>query len=307
MKSTEIGPNTNNCTIPNLPTAISGSPSMVLTNDKKILLCGGRNNLLQCLNLHQENWYHHSNLNEERSFATAIQMSKGTYLFGGINSPNTWEWLPNGSNKWKQGAGRISEGFNRGCGVGISNKEVLLIGGQGTKQRIFKIDVESNHQEEVGQLNQGRYFHSCTKFLNQIVVTGGRKSWNEVLKSTEILDMNTLVPRVGHNMNEGRFGHGLIVSHYNKQQTLLAVGGVDYQNKWNWKDTIEVWNPDDGTWSLSNALKHIEAKNAFGFSSIPTRLVCSPKSNSTDPVENDDDVLFLNVYIKFFAERRKSF
>ena len=41
----------NSCNIPGLPKVISGLPSLVITSDNNILLCGGANNEQECLQL----------------------------------------------------------------------------------------------------------------------------------------------------------------------------------------------------------------------------------------------------------------
>ena len=49
LKTAEIIP--NKCKIPSLPKGINIQPSLILTNDDKILLCGGKNNEKECLQL----------------------------------------------------------------------------------------------------------------------------------------------------------------------------------------------------------------------------------------------------------------
>ena len=71
------------CQIPSLPIGISWRPSLVLTNNDDILVCGGYNNGLECLALDEGNeWKFHSNLKYQRRSATAI-----TFVFGGVDKP----------------------------------------------------------------------------------------------------------------------------------------------------------------------------------------------------------------------------
>ena len=71
-----------------------------------ILACGGgkpgQKSSQKCLTLRNGKWVHHSNLTKERVFATAIDMPKGTYIFGSSDSPTTWEWLPTGETTWQK-------------------------------------------------------------------------------------------------------------------------------------------------------------------------------------------------------------
>ena len=65
LKTAELIP-PNKCKIPSLPKGINIQPSLILTNDDKILLCGGKNNEQECLELKENNWVHHSDLIESR-------------------------------------------------------------------------------------------------------------------------------------------------------------------------------------------------------------------------------------------------
>ena len=270
LKTAELIP--NKCNIPSLPKGIRSQPSLILTNDDNILLCGGSDNLLDCLQITGNNWVLHSKLTERRASATAITMVKGTFLFGGwysgsYSSPSTWEWLPSGSSTWVQGGSIPGPQFDSGCGVPISSQEILLIGGLFSKSRILKFNVETEEWTEMDEkLQPGRYQHSCVVFKNNIIVSGGIN--NGAFKSTQIFDKDNLTLSYSSDMKQGRDGHGLVVSHYNNQPTVLAIGGYPYT------DSIEVWDPESKIWSLSSDLAISEAKAGFGALSVPTRLVC---------------------------------
>ena len=275
LKTAELIP--NRCSIPSLPKGISEQPSLILTNDNNILLCGGTNNEKQCLQLKEKNWVHHSDLIDLRRYATAITMAKGTFLFGGSwPSQKTWEWLPSGSSTWVYGGSIPHPGINYGCGVLISSTEILLIGGEDSKQRILKFNVETEEWTEMNEtLQPGRYHHSCVVFKNSIFVSGGQTSGDNVLKSTQILDKDNLSISYSSDLKEATYGHGLVIAHYNNQPTVLAIGGGYYQDDdWVPRDSIEVWDPETKTWSLTNDLALSEAKYNFGALSLPTRLVC---------------------------------
>ena len=264
----------HDCNLPSLPKNIDQQPSLILEN-KKLLLCGGSNNLQKCLVLIRGEWFPHSDLNEKRSWASSITNSEGTFILGGYQSPNTWEWLPTGSTTWKKGAGSIDKGFQRGCAVQGSDLEVILIGGLGTERRIMKFDVSTSRVMQIGQLNVGRYGHSCIRFQDTIIVTGGEESYNQVLASTELIDVDSLDSRLGPDMNNPRTRHGLLNLHYNNQLTILALGGEGYQNgKWNVWDSVEIWNPEVEEWIPSNDLKLSKARHSFGYLSTSTNFVC---------------------------------
>ena len=272
LKTAELIP--NRCSVPSLPKGISGQPSLILTNDDNIILCGGAGNLQECLILKGKNWVHHSELIKRREYATAITMAKGTFIFGSSwlskdsFSQKTWEWLPSGSSTWVHGGSIPDPGF-KGCGVQISPTEILLIGGKYSKQRILKFNVETEEWTEMDEkLQPGRYYHSCVVFKDNIIVSGGKDSSGEILKSTQIFDKHDLTLSYSSDMKQARAAHGLVVAHYNNQPTVLAIGGDPFT------DSVEVWDPESKTWSLSSDLAISEAKAGFGALSVPTRLVC---------------------------------
>ena len=51
-------------------------------------------------------------------------------------------------------------------------------------------------------------------------------------------------------------------------------GKYYYQGGWHKMDSIEVWDHESKTWSLSSDLALSEAKGYFGAVSVPTGLVC---------------------------------
>ena len=194
-------------------------------------------------------------------------MAKGTFIFGGWLSPKTWEWLPSGSSTWVHGGSIPDPHFEQGCGVQISSTEILLIGGEDSKQRILKFNVDTEEWTEMDEkLQPGRYRHSCVVFKNNIIVSGGIN--NGAFKSTQIFDKDNLTLSYSSDMKQERRGHGLVIAHYNNQPTVLAIGGLPYT------DSIEVWDHESMTWSLANDLRLTKAKKNFGALSIPTRLVC---------------------------------
>ena len=87
--------------LPNLHKKVFGS-SMVAQN-VTILLCGGRYNEKQCLQLNLGTWKDHSTLNVERAWHSAVTTQAATFVFGGIYSEKTYEYLPKDSAKWLMG------------------------------------------------------------------------------------------------------------------------------------------------------------------------------------------------------------
>ena len=128
------------CSLPQLPHGINSQPAVIITNDRKILICGGQrdnyNKISECLVLTEEKWVFHSNLNQKRAFPASITMPDGVYILGSatelsgydIHGTST-EFLPTGSEKWLNGPQIPSPAFSRGCVVKRSDFEMILIGG----------------------------------------------------------------------------------------------------------------------------------------------------------------------------------
>ena len=86
---------------PKLPARIE-SPTIVMHNGT-ILLCGGRHNEEKCLQVDHGTWKEHSTLNKKRTLHSAVTTQTATFIFGGIYSRKTYEYLPKDSTKWLMG------------------------------------------------------------------------------------------------------------------------------------------------------------------------------------------------------------
>ena len=87
--------------LPNFPEYSDSERTLVTMSNGNILSCGGQSKL--CFVLKKRAWVKHSTMNSVRIGAVGVQMPNGIYMFGGNKSPNTSEFLPNGSTVWHQG------------------------------------------------------------------------------------------------------------------------------------------------------------------------------------------------------------
>ena len=81
--------------------------------------------------------------------------------------------------------------------------------------------------------------------------------------------------RIVGPLNEARGYLGMAVAHVNNNRTLLAFGGTSKEaGVWKYRDSVEVWNPDTESWTLSPDIKMSEERSYFGYLSVPSNLIC---------------------------------
>ena len=259
--------------LPNLPEKVYHS-SMVLCNET-VLLCGGLNNELKCLQLDHGTWKEHSRLNEVRVWHSAVTTQKATFLFGGSFSRTTYEYLPKDSTTWVMGKTKIpGYGYDDGCAIAAkSEQEIWLIGGAFcTLNRILSFNV-NEHTFKVwhAQLNIGRFGHNCA-FIpnsNNIMITGGYGGvyHSDDLDSTEILNTEDGSITMGSSMNFKRTHHGMDFVTINGEDRLAVFGGTNSRDL----DCVEVYNTQTKKWEITS-IKMKEPKMGFGYLSMKLSL-----------------------------------
>ena len=242
--------------LPNLPKETSYS-SMIFHNGK-ILICGGWNNELKCLQFNHDNWMEHSMLKKHRLRHSAATLQSASFVFGGLVSKETYEYLPKGSNTWLMGKTEIPGGFFDGCAIAVQDKQdIWLIGGTGTENRILCFNVNDHtFQELPSRLNVERPVYSCAFIpnTNKIMISGGHDA-------SEILDTLDGSGTMASPMNFGRQGHGMGVLTIDGKDILVAFGGDDGARK---HDNVELYNTQTEKWETTN-IKLKMPRNDFGF------------------------------------------
>ena len=269
-----IGENNETKQLPNLPQFMHGF-SMVQHNGT-ILLCGGMYaNSDTCLQLDNGTWKDHSTLNEQRIHHSTVTTQSATFVFGGIYTIFSYEYLPKDSTTWVFGRTDIPGGFAGGCAIAVkSEQEIWLIGGFNTDKRIMRFNV-NDHTFEVlfhYQLNVGRYGHRCA-FLpntNKIMITGG---YNDgILDSTEILDIdNGSIKMTANPMNSKRSDHGMGIVTINDNNRLVAFGGNDGRTR---LTSVESYNSQTEIWETTN-IKLKVSREEFGFLTVKLNDIIS--------------------------------
>ena len=256
--------------LPNLPEDIDAS-SMVLHNGN-ILLCGGWDNMKECLVLKHGTWEKHSTLNEERDQHSAVATPNGSFIFGGntdydrYDSRHLYEYLPKDSSTWLTGKYTIPETFHDGFAI-ASEQDVWLIGMDWNQGTILKFNINDHKFQELpSQLYWGRIGHKAAfiPHTKKIMVTGGLNFKREFLNSTEIFDTEDGHVTMASPMNSKRRNHGIGVITIDNEDRLAVFGGHDGQNM---LDSVELYNTQTEKWETTN-IKLKEAKDEFGFLSL---------------------------------------
>ena len=251
--------------VQNLPKALFVS-SLVL-HDATILLCGGHGNQKKCFQLDGGIWKEHSTLVEKRSFHSAVPTQSATFIFGGIDSQTTYEYLSKDSTKWKRGSTEIpGEGFAHGCAIAVnSNQEIWMIGGLESRQRILVFNVKTHTFRELpSQLIVGGIGRRCAYIpnTNKIMITGGFDG--EFLDSTEILDTEDGSVTKASPMNSRRINHGIGVITINGQNELVVFGGYDGRTR---LGSVEFYNTETEKWEYTDITMN-EPKESFAFLTV---------------------------------------
>ena len=262
--------------IANLPNDLSvpkNNPSLFV-HDGSLLLCGGEGNLKDCHEFKNGKWTKHSTLENNRKWASAVTTQSGTYIFGGISSATTYEFLPAKSKSWERFDTKIPNGFKTGCAVEIPGEEILLIGGFNTFRRLLKYNIETETFEELDtKLKNGRIGQNCALMPGdntKVVITGGQDSDFDALDSTEILDLKDFTISNGSPMNDKRADHGIGSLVIDGEEKLVVFGGKDDSDP---HTSLEVFNPRTLRWEFSSALSLKDARNQFGYVTVPNEVI----------------------------------
>ena len=99
-------------------------------------------------------------------------MPNGAYIFGGEDYPTASDFLPKSSMIWEHGPDIPDEGIQHGCGVRISDTELVLIGGYNTWNRVIRFNIQTSTWTSMPDLITGRRYHSCAFANDKIIVAG---------------------------------------------------------------------------------------------------------------------------------------
>ena len=253
--------------LPYLPEGTDYSGASLLNHNNTILYCVQKYCLQLKLGSLTSIWAHHSNLNNDRRYSSGVSTNSASFLFG---SDSSYEYMEFGTNVWKNGQTSLPTSFQYGCGVALSNRQILLIGGStsqsGYDNRIWSFDTLTHTFTQLFfQVKTGRRYHACSRIPNteKILVSGGQRS-RAYENSTEIIDMATQGVTYTGSMNFVRYHHGMGIMTIGNEDKVITFGG---RNNSEYLDTIEFYNEDTHSWELlGNKLS--QPKYEFGYLSI---------------------------------------
>ena len=236
--------------------------SSVVVHNGKILLCGGYDNDKACLQLDRGTWKEYNALNEKRFEHSSVTTQTASFLFGGLDSETTYEYLPKDSTTWLMGKTEIPGGFLCGAAISVkSEQEIWLIGGESTGKRILSFSVKDHTFQELPfTLKQDKPGAKCS-FLpntNKIMIM------SENSKTTELLDTekgSLITLTATPNSSRKFFGLGVITT-FDKDRLALfgGRGGLD---------SVELYNTQTEKWDATD-IKLQEPK--AGFSVLTAKL-----------------------------------
>merc|ERR1711962_1133463 len=152
----------------------------VTTTDGKTLVCGGRiprEYTASCLQFDYESksWKYHSPLLTNYRFAaSAVALSRGTYVLGGGDSAGrSSEFLATGSTVWTQGPHIPGDGVQNSCAAKLSDTEFVILGGGHDENLAIVYDETRDEWRSWPRINPGVFGHSCVGLGDIVLMAGG--------------------------------------------------------------------------------------------------------------------------------------
>jgi len=231
-----------------LPEARSGHIS-VTTTDGKTLVCGGSTPsgyASSCLQFDYESksWKEHSTLlSNYRLGASAVTLSKGTYVLGGEgDAGSSSELLATGSSVWTQGPHIPGVGVYSSCVAKLSDTEFVILGGIYERTQAIVYNEEQNTWRTLPSLTVGVSGHSCVGLGDIVLIAGGITYGHHATGRTFIFDTKTGSTREVASLKYPRYGAAM---EFYGGKPLILGGGDDSGNK---RSDGEMWNMDTETW-----------------------------------------------------------
>merc|ERR1711981_1160486 len=105
--------------------------------------------------------------------------------------------------------------FTSGCAVKINDEEFVLIGGEdatNARKKVTSYNTVTDSWTTHPELNEGRYNHACAFHppTNSIIVAGGNLDRNSAMSTTEIIPVDTWIPRKVGDLKQQREKYAMV-------------------------------------------------------------------------------------------------
>ena len=232
-------------------------------------------------------WSKFSSWGGERDYAGAVDAGDSIYILGGHGGhQKEMFFLPHGSPTWTRMTQNIPrDGVYKSCVVPLNTHSFLVIGGNGKhgSKQVMQYNTENHLWINWPDLPFKLSGHACLKTGNKIIITGGWNGNNFSSPTYEdpndhyfynpktlILNMQasyTTTITYGGNIQSERTDHKMAWM----GDKIVAIGGY-FQKDGSFREllaTIEEWNEETETWSISTSLRLKKGRREFALLSIP--------------------------------------
>ena len=243
-----------------------------LLPDGQVLVAGGSgDNSSELYDPVTGMWTTTSAMNVTRVAPTATLLPNGQVLVAGgysdYNSTNVFsstELYDPGSGMWATNVDMISARGQQTATL-LPNGNVLMAGGDDGANAVAIAELYFSPPPPpsppspgvwtaTGALTNAPYLHTATLLPNgKALVCGGSDNSGHASAGVQLYDPATGAWTSTNTMGKARFGHTATVLPSGK---LLVAGGIINYDSFSLVQTVELFNPTNGTWTTTGALKN---------------------------------------------------
>jgi len=285
--SVEVYPSTSSCSPPDLPAPRTKHTTFLTAGPNPVIAtCGGEDGIYyttaSCLVLDKINHrWDESRMGDltrpRRNAAAATLDSVGVFIIGGDagNNAGNSNFLAAGQMQWQAGPALPRHvDMDSPCVVTITPTKFLAIYGD----HILEFDAaiagptSMDGWRYAGRLKTSRKrWPGCAKIGQKVIVAGGYNN-GEVLRSTEVLDLDSRQITAGEDMASPRHWFHLATIRRGGEEKVFAVNGWAGST---FVNTVEelVEEEESTTWATADSFLG-ERRGVFGALALPEEFLC---------------------------------
>jgi len=250
----------------------------VTTTDGKTLVCGGTTSsgpTASCLQFdyQSKSWKEHSPLLRIRYSASAVTLSRGTYVLGGkdgggVGPGGSSEFLATGSSVWTQGPKIPGHNTFRSCAAKLSDSKFVILGGGTEGTQALAYDEEQDAWRTFPRLTNRTVEHSCVALGDIVLIAGGYDSvHSRAIARTIIFDTKTGSTREVAPLKYPRKGAEMVLY----EGKPLIFGGSDGNAT---RSDGEMWNMETETWEEADIHAYIHPRGHYSLVTMAEEIEC---------------------------------